>query len=469
MRRIILATLLSLGALLLFQGGADNSADAATAAGAKDTAVLLTIDGVIGPATADYFLHGLEKAQERGAGVVILQMNTPGGLDSAMREIIQAIIGSPIPVISYVAPSGARAASAGTYILYASHVAAMAPATNLGAATPVQVGGGMPGMPSPKKPPGQEQPQDENEGQEVMGNESAMRHKVVNDAVAYIKGLAELRGRNAQWAEAAVREAVSLTATEALEKNVIDSVASGVGDLLQQAHGKPVKVGNSTVTLQTQNMVIEAVEPDWRNELLAILTNPNVAYILMLIGIYGLIFEFSSPGAIVPGVVGAICLLLALFAFQAIPINYAGLGLMVLGVLLMVAEAFVPSFGALGIGGVIAFVIGSVMLVDTDSPVYGVSPVLIVSVASISSVLFLVVVIAAVRAQRRRAETGEEAMVGARGMVLDDFDKYGQVRVMGEIWKARSPQPLQKDQEIQVDAMDGLTLIVSPHNSTEKE
>lgn len=294
--------------------------------------VQLSIEDAIGPATDDYVGRALETAAERNARLVVIRMDTPGGLDTSMRSIIKHIINSPVPVVTYVAPSGARAASAGTYILYASHIAAMAPGTNVGAATPVQLGGGSPLGGGDKK----------DQKEQSNDNESAMRHKVVNDAVAYIQSLAQMRGRNQAWAEQAVREAASLSADEALKKNVIDIVATGVGDLLQQIDGRQVIVQGAARTLHTAGMPVMPIEPDWRNRLLGIITNPNVAYILMLIAIYGLIFEFSSPGAVVPGTVGAICLLLALYSFQLLPVNYAGLALLLLGVALMVGRLINP-------------------------------------------------------------------------------------------------------------------------------
>lgn len=466
---IIGFSLLVLSFSLLAPSGADTSTIQSSI---QRNAVIVTIDGPIGPATSDYFQRSLQKAVARGASIVVLVMNTPGGLDTAMRDIIKTIITSPIPVATYVAPGGSRAASAGTYILYASHVAAMAPATNLGAATPVQIGG-LPGLPSPeKKPPEQQEPQQREQKDKpptVMDSEEAMRHKVVNDAAAYIRGLAELRGRNADWAEKAVREAVSLSAQEAMQEKVIDVIATDVADLLNKIHGKQVQTAAGEVVLQTQNLIVQAIDPDWRTRLLSILTNPNVAYILMLIGIYGLIFEFSSPGGIIPGVVGAICLLLALFAFQALPVNYAGLALMILGTGLMVAEAFAPSFGALGIGGVVAFVFGSVMLIDTEAPGFGISPVLIISVSLTSSLLFLVFIVAAVKARQRLKQTGQEGMVGEVAVALDDFSETGQVRAAGEIWNAETDTPVHKGQKLKVTNMDGLTLKVSSEENPKEE
>lgn len=462
----------------------------------NNKAVFITIVGAIGPATKDYFIRSLEKASKSGAKLFIVQLDTPGGLDSSMRDINQAILSSTIPVVMYVSPSGARAASAGTYMLYASHVAAMAPATNLGAATPVQIGGG--GLPdtnpdSNKKPAANEEPSANKEpsasnepsaNQEpsadkeklkpapqkpASDNQSTMSRKMINDAVAYIRSLAELRGRNAQWAEQAVREAQSLSAKEALQQNVIDLIATDMSDLLKQLNGRTVTIAGQEKVLDTQGMFLEQIEPDWRNQLLSILTDPNVAYILMLIGIYGLIFEFSNPGAFIPGVMGAICLLLALFAFQVLPINYAGFGLIILGIILMIAEAFVPSFGALGIGGVVAFVIGSVILMDTDVPGFGVSLLLIGSVALVSSVLFTIVLVMALKARRRPVVSGQEQLLGAAAEVIRDFEREGVVHLHGENWSAHSDVPLLKGQQVRVKKIDGLVLWVEPLTGSPEE
>ena len=430
-------------------------------------AIFITIEGAIGPATRDYFVRSLEKAKSKNASLFIIQMNTPGGLDSSMRDIIQAILSSDIPVVTYVTPSGARAASAGTYILYASHIAAMTPATNLGAATPVQIGGA-----APPKLPADDQDKNKKDGnkQAPADNKDAMSRKAINDAVAYIQGLAELRGRNREWAEKAVREAVSLTASDALKQNVIDVVATDLPDLLKQIHGKSVKLQQGEVVLDTQNIILENIEPDWRNQLLSIITDPNIAYILMLIGIYGLIFEFSNPGAIIPGTVGAICLLLALFAFQALPINYAGFALIILGIIFMVAEAFVPSFGALGIGGVAAFVIGSIILMDTDVPGFGVSLPLIGSIALVSSGLFAIVLVMALKARKRPVVSGQEELVGAIAEATQDFEQQGYVHLHGESWNAVSQTPVKKGDKMKVTRLDGLTVHVEPvrHNDEEE-
>jgi len=447
---------LTLMCLLVFQFTL--SAQTLTPA-ASNKAYLINIDGAIGPATKDYFVRSLNKAFHGGASLLIVKINTPGGLDSSMRDINSAILASPIPVAIYVAPSGARAASAGTYMLYASHIAAMAPATNLGAATPVQIGG----VSAPEKGGNNDKKQPGDD------HDSVMSRKITNDAAAYIRGLAELRGRNLEWAEKAVRKAESLSASEALKLNVIDIIAKDVPDLLEQIDGRKIKLQQSELTLNTKNATVEVFEPDWRNQLLAIITDPNIAYILMLVGIYGLIFEFSTPGVMIPGIAGAICLLLALFAFQALPINFAGLALIILGLGFMIAEAFVPSFGALGIGGVIAFVIGSIILMDTDIPGFGVSLVLIGTIATISGLAFTMVLVLALKARRRPVVSGQEELLGATAEAVEDFEQEGYVHLHGENWRAITQVPVKKEQQLIVSRMDGLTLYVVPAEQIPKE
>lgn len=419
--------------------------------------VLLEVNGAIGPATYDYLSRNLKQAHQKKAQLIIIRMDTPGGLDTSMRGIIKDIIASQIPVVTFVAPGGARAASAGTYILYASHIAAMAPATNLGAATPVQIAGFPDGDRGKKEDEGETKPGD------------PMMKKIVNDAVAYIRGLAQMRDRNEQWAEQAVREGVSLSAEEALAKNVIDLIARDIGDLLAKLDGRKINLLGNELTLSTQQVTVERIEPDWRARLLSIITDPNVAYILMLVGIYGLIYEFASPGMILPGVAGIISLLLALFAFQVLPINYAGLALMILGIAFMLAEVFVPSFGALGIGGVIAFVIGSIMLLDTGIPGYGISIPLIGMFALLSAGFFMFVVGMAVKARQRPVVSGEEELIGSFGIGLEDFDQAGKVRVHSELWDARTNQPVHQGGRIKVIGRDGLLLTVEPLQESAKE
>jgi membrane-bound serine protease (ClpP class) len=416
-----------------------------------------SIDGAIGPATAEFAAHALDEAERRDARLVLIRLDTPGGLDAAMREIIKRILASPVPVAAYVAPSGARAASAGTYILYASHIAAMAPGTNLGAATPVNIGGG----PSPAEP--ETSPKDK---QRLPESGDAMAHKRVNDAVAYIRGLAKLRGRNADWAEKAVREAASLPADEALAAQAIDLVVADVPELLRKLEGRRVAVLGQDVTLRLAGVPVETTEPDWRSRLFEAITDPNVAYILLLVGYYGLVLEFSHPGMVAPGTVGIICLLLALYAFQVLPVNFAGLGLIFLGLVLMVAEAFVPSFGALGIGGVVAFAIGSVMLMDT-APGFGIDPWIIGAFALTNLLLLALLLGWVLRSRERPVITGREDLPGTIGKALDDFSGAGKIRIRGEIWNARSTTPVRRGEPVTVQRIDGLTLWVEPSSTGE--
>jgi len=433
---------------------------------APGAVVQLQVDGVIGPASADYLVRGLAKAVDEGAQLVVIEIDTPGGLDTSMRAIIKAILASPIPVASYVAPGGARAASAGTYILYASHVAAMAPGTNLGAATPVAIG--MPGTPS--KPAGEDAGDAGKEGKEGKEGEAdkmpadAMTAKQVNDAAAYIRGLANMRGRNAEWAERAVREAVSLSAEEALEQQVIDYLARDLTDLMRQLEGKTLQAAGVEVTLTTAGAPLISHAPDWRTRLLAVITNPSVALILMMIGVYGLFFEFSNPGSGVGGVLGGISLVLALYALQLLPVNYAGVALILLGIAFITAEAFLPSFGVLGIGGVVAFVFGGLILIDTDVPGFGIPLALIVTLALVSAGLILAIVGMALKARRRQQVAGDSGLVGslvAIAAVRDDDPRSGWVALQGERWQVQGSSVLQPGQQVRVTAREGVHLQVS--------
>jgi membrane-bound serine protease (ClpP class) len=420
--------------------------------------VLLRVDGPIGPAIDDFFVRELRKADEADAALVLVTIDTPGGLDTSMRSMIKAILAADLPVVTYVSPSGARAASAGTYLMYASHVAAMAPGTNLGAATPIQIGG-PPGAPQqPEKPvpePGEER------GKAPAPADPAER-KAVNDAVAYLRSLAELRGRNADWAEQAVREGASLSNRQAVQMGVVDLVADDVPALLAALDGREVRLPQRTVRLATDGLVLHEVEPDWRTELLALLTNPNIAYLLMLIGIYGLIAEAYNPGVLFPGVIGAICLLLALFAFQVLSVNYAGLALIALGVLLIVAESFVPAFGSLGLGGVVAFVFGSIMLLDSDVPGFGIAWQLIGTMGLLGALLLVTIVYFAMRARGQPQVSGDPAMLAEPAEAIEPFEREGMVRVRGELWRARTSRPVHAGQHVRILRIDGLTLEVEP-------
>jgi len=424
---------------------------------------VMTLEGGIGPAPADWFQRALDSAAEANAQLFVLKLNTPGGLDKSMREMIQALLASPVPVATWVAPEGARAASAGTYILYASHFAAMASATNLGAATPVQMSGG--GGDDNPLPFGGGQGDEDAESQDPESSGSkdsadAMKRKRINDAVAYIRGLAERRGRNADWAERAVREAVSLSSSAALEQNVIDIQADSLDELLEQLDGRTVETRSGERTLALSDAPVERVDKDWRTRFLATITDPSVAYILLMIGIYGIILEFYNPGMGVPGVVGAICLLTALYALQMLPISYVGLALILLGVGLMVTEAFNPSFGVLGIGGAVAFIFGSIMLMDTDLPGYQIAMPIIAGFGVASVLMLSVVLRLAFKAFQHEVVSGPEGMIHETARALEDFDNEGSVRAMGERWRARTNTPVREGQLLRIRKIDGLTLYV---------
>jgi membrane-bound serine protease (ClpP class) len=415
---------------------------------------VVPLQGAIGPATSDFVHRALERAAREKAQLVVLRTDTPGGLDTSMREIIKDILASPVPVATYVAPGGARAASAGTFILYASHFAAMAPATNLGAASPVSIGGA----------PGKDDPKKKSDKEEGADPGDTMTRKVTHDAAAYIRSLAQLRGRNADWGERAVREAVSLSATDALELKVIDVIAEDSAALLKKLDGRGADAGGTKRKLQTADADIVAVELDWRTRVLSVITNPSVAYLMILVGIYALVFEFMNPGVVLPGVVGAICVLVALYAFHLLPVNYAGLALIVLGIAFMVAEAFFPAYGSLGVGGLIAFVLGSVILIDSDLPGFEIPYGLIGGVAAASGLFLVFVIGMIVRGRRRPVVSGREQMVGAIGEALDDFEAEGWMRVQGEMWRARTQAPVRRGQRLRVRAIDGLILDADPES-----
>jgi len=442
----------------------------AAAVHADNTVVTMEIKGGIGVATADYVISGIEHAEEIGAELIIIDMDTPGGLMAPMRDIIQAILGSSVPIATYVTPEGARADSAGTYILLASHVAAMAPTTHLGAATPVSLTGDdatpdiapdeLPGGPADKDPDDEAQEGPETEPQSQPG--TSMERKVLNDAVAYIRGLAERHGRNADWAEKAVRDAATLTAKDALEENVIEYIAADHTELLELVDGLELQVNSDTVALATSSVVIEAFEPNWRIKILSAIANPEIVLLLGLIGLYGLMYEGWNPGAIVPGVVGIICLLLAAYALQVLPVNYAGLALIIVGLALMTAEAFAPSFGALGLGGIAAFVFGSIMMFDSGIPGFGISLSFVISLAILAALFIIWLVSFVLKLRRRGAVTGRGSIVGGKGTAMSDFTGDGKVWLEGEAWAAHSRVAVAKDQEVVVTNLVGLVLEVEP-------
>jgi membrane-bound serine protease (ClpP class) len=428
-------------------------------AAATAPVVVIPLKGAIGPASADFVVRALARAADERAQLAVLELDTPGGLDLSMRSIIQAILASPVPVAAFIAPSGARAASAGTYITYASHVAAMAPGTNLGAASPVQLGLG-----GPERVPAGTGKAASGARAEPAGQSTETR-KQMQDAAASIRGLAQLRGRNAQWAERAVREAVALSATEALAQNVIDLTANDVPDLLAKLDGRRVKTVSGDHVLATKHAPLVVVQPDWRSGFLATITDPSVALILMMIGMYGLFFEFANPGMVLPGVAGAICLLVGLFALQLLPISFVGLGLIVLGMGFLVAEMFLPTFGSLGIGGVIAFAIGALMLIDTDVPGFGIPIGVVIGLALFTALFVFTVSGVALRARKRPVVSGGEAMLGSIGVMLAHESESSWARVRGERWRvqpAASRALPHEGARVRVISRQGLTLTVEP-------
>ena len=449
---------------------------------------LVDLDGAVGPASVDLVIRAIEDAGEADAEAVVIRMDTPGGLDKSMRDLVKAILASEIPVITYVSPSGARAASAGTYIAYASHIAAMAPATNIGSSTPVSIApqpqpprAPIPFRPKPETEDGKEgsggaDGEDGAEGTDEAAEEpakpepaapppaDAMTRKVVNDAVAYLQSLAELRGRNVEWAEKTVRDGDNLRASAALEQNVIDIVAPNLAVLLQELDGREVEVGDDVRALATAEAELVRVETDWRHELLSVITDPSIAYGLLVVGVYLLMLEFYNPGTLFPAVTGIICLLLGAYGLQMLPVNYAGLALIVVGIGMLVLEVVTPTYGVLGVGGVVAFVIGSIILVDSDLPGYQLPISIIAGFAAATGGIAFFIVGAAVRARRRRVVTGAEGMVGGSALVLDDFQGQGTVRAFGEIWQAESEAPLAKNAKVRITRVNGLILAVEPED-----
>lgn len=443
--------------------------------------VEMDLEGALGVATAEYIIGGIDHANEIDAKAIIIRMDTPGGLMEPMRDIIQSILASNVPVITYVSPGGARADSAGTFIVFASHVAAMAPTTHLGAASPVNLTGADPGgndnAPAADDANEADEANDTDNADDTETDseatddddepvaDTAMGRKVMNDAIAYIRGLAETQGRNADWAEDAVRNAATMTATEAVENNVVDLIATDRDELLSSIHGREVMLNNETHVMDTEDVVIELFERSWRLKVLDVIASPEIALLLVMVGIYGLWFEGYSPGAIVPGVVGVICLLLAAYALQVLPVNYAGLILIVIGVILIIAEAFAPSFGALGLGGLAALIFGSIMMFDSGIPGFGISISFVVGMAVVFGAFLLWLATYLIRLQRRGAVSGAERILHTVGIATESFSGEGHVWLEGESWAARSSAPVNKDQEVRIRKIDGLVLEVEPLES----
>jgi membrane-bound serine protease (ClpP class) len=462
---LVCACLLALSGAAWFAGHARAQAPAQPGAGRP--VLLVDIKGAIGVVSAEQLAKALQRAAATGARALVVRIDTPGGLLSSTREMIQGILASPVPVVMYVAPNGSRAASAGTYLMYASHVAAMAPSTHLGAATPISLSPlGFPGSPPPQEaPPSTDKSKDSGKDKELpTDTKSTSERKAINDAVAYIRSLAELRGRNADWAEKAVREAATLTASAALKEGVIDLIAETVDDLLAKIDGRMVTTPAGAVRLETKGQAVVELKPDWKAQFMSAISDPNVALILMMIGIYGLFFEFWNPGVVAPGVIGGICLIVGLAALSALPVNYAGLALLVLGVLLMAAEALIPGFGAIGLGGVVAFALGALFLFDpeqSDIPIQA-SWQVVAGLTAVSAAFFLGVLGMAVRARHRPVLTGGAEMIGSVGEVVYWSGGTGRIRVRGELWSAESGAILAEGQKVRVVGRTGLVLAVDP-------
>jgi len=433
------------------------------AAEAVPLVYLAHLDGPLGPARADLLIRALDDAEAAQAAVFVIRLDTPGGLDKSMRDLVKRMLAARIPVVAWVGPDGARAASAGTYVVYASHVAAMAPATNIGSSTPVSIAP-VPRAPGPQAP-GQA-PAGEQDG--APAPDDAMSRKVVNDAAAWLQSLAELRGRNVEWAEATVRTGANLRATEALELGVVELLAKDLPDLLRQLEGREIDVQGQQVSLSLVGARTIEVESDWLHDLLEIVSDPSIAYGLLIFGIYGLILEFYNPGLVFPSVIGIVCLLLGAYGLQMLPINYAGLALIVVGIAMMIMEVFTPTFGALGVAGLVAFVFGSMILFDADSPEYRIPLSVVAGFGAATGALCLFAVGAAVRARRQRVVTGVEGMIGSRGEVMEPFAvdatgaARGRVFVHGEIWNAQCSSALMAGQPVQVTGIEGLVLTVTP-------
>ncbi|OGP56466.1 MAG: serine protease [Deltaproteobacteria bacterium RBG_13_52_11] len=397
---------------------------------------LLKIDGIINPASAGYIVKGIDKAEQEGASCLVIEMDTPGGLMESMRSIVKRILSARVPVIVYVAPAGSRAGSAGVFITMAANIAAMAPGTNIGAAHPVQMG--------------------------EKETSKEMEAKILNDTVAYIKTIAKQRGRNEQWAEKAVRESVSVKEDEALKLGVIDLVSPSLKDLLSRVDGRRIELSSDkVVALKTEGLEIKTLKMSFRDQFLSIISNPNIALILFLLGVYGLLLEFWSPGAIFPGVVGGICIILAFFAFQMLPINYAGIALILLGVILFIAEIKITSYGILSIGGVISLLLGSIMLIDSPAEFLRISFVnVILPVVVVSAGFFLFALTMVVRAHRRRPTTGKEGLIGKTGVATIDLKPEGVVEIRGELWNAVAEEEIKAGEKIQVEEMEGMKVKV---------